>query len=373
MKRIIALLLALTLLLCGCATAPEPTEPSTQPSTEATQPTTEATQPTETTEATQPTEVTEPPVLYRHPLNGAPLDAPWTGFATAIVINNHEAAMPQHGISQADIFYEIETEGGITRCLGIFSDFTDVGSIGPVRSARTYFNNLATAYDAPLAHCGGSVRGIEGYHDLLGSKISNWPHIDAKYYETTYFFRDDYRNSIGYDWEHTLFTTGDLMLTALAEKELERVHEGSDAFGLTFDKTVVLEGEAVSEFSATFRAVKKTGFSYDPETDLYTHSQYGGVTIDGNTGRPVTFRNVLILQTSQQSIPTGRDWLSYYELVGSGNGWFACGGQLVPITWTRSELHAPFTYTLADGTPLTLAEGKTYIAISSSSEPVSYD
>ena len=34
---------------------------------------------------------------------------------------------------------ELITEGDITRCLAIFTDISKTGSIGPVRSARTFF------------------------------------------------------------------------------------------------------------------------------------------------------------------------------------------------------------------------------------------
>ena len=136
------------MMLCACGkqvpaeTTPTTTAPTTTPTTE---PTTEPT-----------TAPTEPPVLYRHPLTGAPLDEPWSGQAVAVMINNLKKAMPQKGISQADILYEVEVEGDITRCLAIFTDLSKVADIGPVRSARTAFNSLAVSYGAPLIHCGGS-------------------------------------------------------------------------------------------------------------------------------------------------------------------------------------------------------------------------
>ena len=111
MKRIMMLILAMAmLLLCSCA--PTQQEESSQPSTDASQNTesleaTQGTQETEQTEATQATEETEPPVLYRNPLNGQPLDAPYAGRAFAVVINNVQPAIPHRGIGQSDIYYEM--------------------------------------------------------------------------------------------------------------------------------------------------------------------------------------------------------------------------------------------------------------------------
>ena len=62
MKRIIALLMILTLLLCGCGKTEAPKVEATQPATTVAETTEEP-----TTEPT--TEATEPPV-YRNPLNG---------------------------------------------------------------------------------------------------------------------------------------------------------------------------------------------------------------------------------------------------------------------------------------------------------------
>ena len=57
----------------------------------------------------------------------------------AIMINNIQAAIPQTGISRADVMYECMVEGSITRMMGLFENYDDLDKIGPVRSARTYF------------------------------------------------------------------------------------------------------------------------------------------------------------------------------------------------------------------------------------------
>src|SRR5438105_2843808 len=55
-----------------------------------------------------------------------------------IMIENHQDARPQSGLSFADIVYEAIAEGGITRFLGIYY-CQDAPVNGPIRSARTYF------------------------------------------------------------------------------------------------------------------------------------------------------------------------------------------------------------------------------------------
>jgi hypothetical protein len=50
-------------------------------------------------------------------------------------------------------------------------------------------------------------------------------------------------------------------------------------------------------------------------------------------------------------------------MVGSGEGYFATAGKIVTIKWVRENIEDPFTYTYADGTPVTLNVGKTYVGI----------
>ena len=89
----------------------------------------------------------------------------------------------------------------------------------------------------------------------------------------------------------------------------------------------------------------------------------------------MTYRNVLILQTKQRMVKEDTYTRSYYDLIGEGEGWFACGGQIVPIKWSRADVDSPFVYTLSDGTPVTLGVGTSYIAVigSSGSAAVEYE
>ena len=69
----------------------------------------------------------------------------------AVVFNNLRRALPQHGIGAADVVFEVEAEGGITRIVGIFSDLSAVGTIGSVRSARPVMINIAMGLDCVFA------------------------------------------------------------------------------------------------------------------------------------------------------------------------------------------------------------------------------
>ena len=129
MKKILALTLALTLLLCGCGGAN-----AAAPETTAEAPTVEQTQAPTTEPTTVPT--TEPEV-YRNPLNGEVLDAPFTDRIFANTVSNMQDNLPHVGVTQADILIEtFVNKNNIIRCLALFSNIEDVEAIGSTRSTR---------------------------------------------------------------------------------------------------------------------------------------------------------------------------------------------------------------------------------------------
>lgn len=361
MKRIVPIILVLCLLLAGCGKGGgEETLATTLPVTEATQFVPPATVETESA------------VKYRNPLNGEALEEPWTGRATAFVINTAPNALPHHGVSGADFLYEVEVEGGITRCLAVFTDMTGIEKIGPIRSARTFFTNISVSYDAPMVHCGGSNAALSGWYDDSGDTVSNWEHIN-EFYNGSYFFRDlDRYNYQGYAWEHCLFTSGELMYKCLDAKGYTKTDGEPTDYGLKFDEEGSTQGgSSANKVYATFRGDKKTTLTYNATTGLYEAYQYGEDYIDANTGEVMAFRNILIIKAEQWKDSSG--YRTYYDLIGEGEGLFACDGKIVPIKWQRPSLRENFTYTLTDGTPITLGVGTTYVAVTSLNATSTYE
>ncbi len=361
MKRLLPLILVLLLVLCACGNT-APVETTTEPTETTTMPTIDPVE-----------EAEEILKAYRHPLNGTALLEPLTTRPVAVVINNLKDCLPHHGVSEADMLYEVETEGGITRCLAVFTDLEGIPKIGPIRSARTFFNNISVGYDAPIVHCGGSVRGRNAGYEDSGDKISGWEHLD-QVYNGGYFFRDEERyDKLGYNWEHTLFASGDGILSGLDSKGYltEEVRD----YGLQFaeDKDLALDGFVANSITVTFKGDKTSSFNYDDLDKVYKMSQYGDIYIDGTTGNQMAFKNLIVIYTEQWKRHDGEYSRSYYELQGEGEGYMAVNGEIVKILWSRESLDTPFVYTYEDGTPITLGVGKTYVAIASeTSDPINY-
>ena len=90
----------------------------------------------------------------------------------AIMINNIQEAIPQSGISQAEIMYECLVESGITRLMCEFQDIENLNKVGSIRSARHYYMDLAQDDDAIYTHFGQSIfaedRINQGYPTISG-------------------------------------------------------------------------------------------------------------------------------------------------------------------------------------------------------------
>lgn len=355
MKHLLPLLMAL--LLCGCTFAATPENTLRWDPIDAGTET-----PAPTPEAAAPT--TEPAVIYRDPLNGAVLDAPFTGRVVAFMVGNTDDAHPQYGIAQADILYEMPAEGGATRCMPLYSDLSKADAVGSIRTARTCFISTARAYDAVLLHSGAYDESIQ---------VDAIDNING---DPTIFYQDAQRLSSGYGAEHCLFANTAKAQALLADT-FDMIAPANAGYGLQFADGQTLRGEAAGRVLVNFGTdyAKATGFFYDEaagnyRTYRYTQSMEEMPWVAGETGDALRFENLLILHAVKTPAP-GKD--VRLELVGSGEGYYVSGGRQVSIRWSRKAEDMPFTYTLADGSPLTLIPGKTYIAIVPTGSPVEFE
>ena len=340
--------------------APEVTNtpaPTPTPTPEATPEVT----PTPTPEAT-PEVTPAPPVetepLYRDLFTGEGRETPNTARPFAVMINDLKEAMPQRGVASADIIYEILAEGGVTRMMAIFSEpekMTD--DIGPIRSIRPYYVDVAMAFGAVAVHA--------GYSEAAINRISAYSvaHIDGiNSYANDYFYRDQQRRYDGYAYEHTLFSTGEDLYNCAKARNLTLTIADDYDNGLRFaaDGTPA-NGKDAETVSIKFSNYKQTKLTYNKETGKYDGFQHGGDFIDENTDEVVSFTNAIIIY-ARTSVVDSAGRLSV-TLTGSGSGYYVCGGKYTEINWSRAKESDCFTYTLADGTPLEIGRGNTYIAV----------
>lgn len=358
MKKLLAALLAVSLLLCGCSGKEEaPSAPAETAAASTSHTGEETTVPAETAaEESTADEETEPEV-FRNPLTGQKLDAPMTTRVFGVSIGNTKESLPHYGVSMADVLFETYVNGLTTRRFALYSDISKVGSIGGVRSMRMPFTDMTQAYDAIAVYAAGSD---EVLNDLSNSGIDG---ILATQWGEDYYYRDQTRLDSGYAYEHCLMVKG-AELVAFAEKQGCDITQAADKdYGLRFAENAVPQGgegaEVVTVGFCLSGSTKETVLTYLEEYGVYSLSQYGVECSDGYYYAMETFTNVFVLLC--ENVNHGQYHVA--TTIGEGDGYFACGGQLIPIRWHRADEDSPFTFTHTDGTQLLQGIGRSYIAL----------
>lgn len=363
MKKILILLLTLSLLLGACGNK----APETVPTTEA--PTTEATTEPTTEPATEPTTApTEPPVYY-NPLNGEQLDAPYTGRILAHIVSNTGDAIPHVGVTQADILFEVYASQGVVRCLALHSDASDVEAMGSIRSTRLVFNDLTQHYDSILVHAGGSGLVMQDA-EALGIDDLN---LDQLYRSTT----DPLSAATGYRTPsrfspHNLYGNGPGLLAYAEANGISTEQPADKTYNLNFMEDGTPEnGESALELHAWFgKMTKDTTMVYDEELGKYVWVQYWGkVMRDEITDEVEAFENVLFLRATTGSV----NIYQTVDFVAGGTGYFACNGKYIPILWGCDDEFSPLWFTTSDGEPLQLGVGNTYIGVLDQKNEITID
>ncbi len=341
--KIFSLLMALlfiTLAFTGCGKKPEE-ESTTKPTVITTLP-----------QTTVPvTEVIVPAIC--NPLTGeGNYSEELIGNRSVLVsVENHPAARPQWGIASADIVWEMLAEGGITRMLCMFSDASRLpDKIGPTRSTRHYFVELAEGFDSIFVHFGGSQAGYNA--------LSNYgtAHIDGKN-EGSYFARDKSRNVA---IEHTAYTTRANIVKAIENKGFRTTAEEGKDKPFKFNSTAVaLTDGKCTNVSVPFSYEYTYKYTYDAENKVYLSSLNGKAFTDSN-GTQQSFTNIIIVYSSTSTIDSyGR--ISYD--LSSGSGVYISNGTYQNIKWEKGGYTDIMKFYDTDGNELSLNAGRSYIAL----------
>lgn len=353
-----ALLLSVLMLLTACG-APAGGESSSQP------------EPAVSVMA--PVSQPDPEPVFANPLTGEETPTDWSANRpVAVMLNNLKKALPQLGVGQADLIYEAPAEGGITRMMAVYQSLEGVGDLGSVRSARPYYVELAAGLDAIYIHAGGSDGA---YSAIKKHSVSNIDGVNGPY-GGTMFWRDAARKKNA-GFEHSLLTSAQriesLLSGALANK-MRRTHEEGYALPLAFaaDGTP-MGGNPANTITIRWSNYKTGVFRYDPAAGAYLVEEYGKPYVDGNDNTQVAVTNVLFIATEVKNIPGDTAGRKDIRLTGTGTGYYACGGQYIPIRWEKTSATAPLCYYAAGGQPLVLGVGKSYINIVDPSYPVTFE
>jgi hypothetical protein len=108
------------------------------------------------------------------------------------------------------------------------------------------------------------------------------------------------------------------------------------------------------------------GYSYDEKSGRYLRSMPWGPHVLAD-GRRVVTDNVLVVRARQHyaKIYAGSGGVEpIHDIIDTtGTFYYFHGGKYVTGTWTKGAVNALFQFTLADGRPLKMSPGQTYVEL----------
>lgn len=195
---------------------------------------------------------------------------------------------PQYGLSGADIVFEYEAEGGVTRFAALYRSQSP-GKVGSIRSARLVDLELVEMFEALLAYS-GSNEWVWQYildSDWRWRAIS--PHLQNYPCPTFCRYEED-----GLAFEHTLFGDTDGIWE---EAEKIDVNQGYQAVGLAFSEEPDPGGEMANDiFIDWYHETEETRWQYNPEDNRYYRWDGGLPHIDAATGEQLSVDNLIVLE-----------------------------------------------------------------------------
>ncbi|MBI2074325.1 MAG: DUF3048 domain-containing protein [Candidatus Levybacteria bacterium] len=295
-----------------------------------------------------------------------------------IMIENHENARPQSGISAADVVYEAVAEGGITRFLTVFY-CQDGGQVGPVRSARTYFLDFISEYGAnPLyVHVGGA--NTPGPADAL-SQINDYEwggYNDLNQFAVGFptFWRDYNRLGQETATEHTMYsTTSKLWEYAKNQRKLTNV----DSDGILWDKSF-LPYSFKDDVVVSQRPEKQTiniqfwsGYKqyavewvYDKTKNTYLRNNGGVLHMDKDTNKTLTAKNIIVLSIKESNANDGYENNLHllYKTKGSGKAQVFMDGNKINGTWRKDSRTSRTLIFDSSGDPIKFDRGNLWFEV----------
>lgn len=288
---------------------------------------------------------TEPELIF--PLTGMEVNEPSTNRIISVMVNNHPDARPQSGLSKADLVFEILSEGQTTRFMAMFqSELPEV--VGPVRSARPYYFNLADDYDALYIYH-GAAQSIQA---MLTAGAADY--LNGSYYDNDghLFNRESFRVA-----PHNSYLNLHSVKPVAESKGYEVEMEHRPLSFLAQNELDDIPGEPRMEVAFNYGR-ETVRYRYDTESESYFRYNNESQTVELNDQTPIKLQNVFIIETSHQVIDNqGRREIDFQS---GGAAYLLQRGHLQKVQWENNDGYLVPT---ADGVVIPLVPGKTWVNV----------
>lgn len=298
-----------------------------------------------------------------------------------VMIENHEEARPQSGLSNADIIYEAVAEGGITRFLAIF--YCDTAEmVGPVRSARTYYLDFISEYgDYPLyAHVGGAnqpgpanaLGQIIDYGWLLKNDLSQFSISFPTYWKDPDRLHDKLGQPVA--TEHQMYSSTEKLWKVAAERGLTNVDAKGNRWDEKFESWKFKEDVTASSRSASASASVdfwedykdySVKWIYDTASNDYKRENGGQPHLDKNTDQQLAAKNIIFAFMTEMNANDGYENNAHllYGTKGKGKMVLLQDGKKIEGTWQKKNRLSRMKFFDLTGGEIQFNKGKIWIEI----------
>ena len=284
-----------------------------------------------------------------------------------VKISNHPPIVrPQHGVNAADLVFEYEAEGNVTRFATVYRTNAPE-RVGSLRSGRLLDIELLTMYSALLAYSGTSkpIRNIYLSSDYRYRLIS--PSIGDNC-DNAGFCRDITLNERGY--EHTLFGDTRRMWEVATRRN---VNTGFRAVGFAFSEDTEIGGIAARDIYINWSARTNARWQYDEESRRYLRYTDHAPHFDAADGQQLWADNLVILEVPHRRrpdlfTPGATNESLEVALWDSGRAYVFRDGVIYVGFWRRlgKRPGEALLLTLGNNQTIPLRPGRTWISVTRS-------
>lgn len=305
----------------------------------------------------------------------------------AVMIENSVEARPQSGLSRADIVYEAIAEGWITRLMAVYYCNTPMENIilAPVRSARTYYLDWVSEYDALYNHVGGAGRCADDTVDNRAKALCQIDRYGIKDLDQFGIgYPDCYRNPDRLDHpvatEHTMVCFSENLYKIAAKRDWTNVDEK----GVAWDKNFISwkfkddPDESSRGTVSSAKLVFAKGYDkydvewqYDKASNSYKRLNGGADHLDLETKESLTAKNIVV-QITQLIGPVDDHAHVLYTTIASGKAIIFQDGQVIVGTWKKKSRIGRTQYYNASGKEIVFTRGPIWIEVLPNEQQVTY-
>lgn len=270
----------------------------------------------------------------------------------AVMIDNHKGAMPQAGLNDAYLVYEIIVEGGESRLMALFKG-VNLDKIGPVRSSRHYYLDYALENDAIYVHFGWSPQAKSDITKLGVDNINGINESSTSFWRT----KDKYA-------PHNVATSTEKILEIAKRKGYATTSNKESVLNYVADEVKLDSNIEATKVTIPYSQSNEVTYEYDSTTNRYVRYSRDTKQVDWTTGETVTTKNIIIVKCQNTTLNDGENkGRQTLDNVKALKGYYITNGKAIEITAEKSTRSSQTVYKDLEGNEIEVNDGNTFIQI----------